>query len=212
MRRGNASRHVVLALLLACTAVVAQELPPAVRERIETLPVAERQALYARQAALRAMTPAQRSAFVQRLQAWKALPEAGRRQRRERWQAWQALPAGERAQVVSAAAAFAALPVQAQIDLRQQYARLDDGQQHGWLLGPTLGVDWTGLQPLLLQVPPGQRVPLLAVLRAMSPRQRGDLGVLAQRTPPQARDALRRQLLAVMPANRDAWLQQQLDR
>jgi hypothetical protein len=55
-------------------------------------------------------------------------------------------------------------------------------------------------------------VPLLAALHAMTPTERADLAVLAQRTPPQRRDALRRGLLSTSDANRAAWLQAQLER
>ncbi|HEX2083840.1 MAG TPA: hypothetical protein VHF86_10210, partial [Xanthomonadaceae bacterium] len=98
------------------------------------------------------------------------------------------------------------------LDLRARFAQLDESRRHGWLLGPQLGADWERLQPLLMQVPAGQREPLLAALRGMSAQQRADLGVLAQRTPPQDRDRLRRELLAQRPADRGRWLVEQLDR
>lgn len=207
-------RAIGVAALLACAfgVAVAQSLPEGLRERIGELPSAQRDALYRRAATLQAMDPAQRQAFEQRLAQWKALPEADRRDRRERFQAWQALPPEQRAQLQAAATDFAALPVDRQLDLRQRYAQLDDSQRHGWLLGPALGADWERLQPLLMQVAPAQRLPLLAALRAMTPQQRVDLGVLAQRTPPQDRDRLREALLAVPVANRGAWLVAQLDR
>jgi hypothetical protein len=65
---------------------------------------------------------------------------------------------------------------------------------------------------LLLQVPPAQREPLLAVLRLMTPAERIDLGTLAHRTAPAGRDALRRALLSTSAANRAAWLQSELAR
>jgi hypothetical protein len=46
----------------------------------------------------------------------------------------------------------------------------------------------------------------------MTPTERADLAVLAQRTPPQQRDALRRGLLSTSDANRAVWLQAQLER
>lgn len=213
MRRSDA-----LAVLLACAAACAtpvraqQAIPESLRERVAALPVAERDALYRRAATLRAMSPAQRAAFERRIAQWHALTPDQRRERRERWQAWQALPPGERARVLRSRDAFAALPVQEQLALRARYAQLDDTERRGWLLGPALGSEWARLQPLLQQVPPAQRAPLLSALRAMTPQQRTDLGVLAQRTPPQARDALRRALLAQSPANRGAWLVRQLER
>jgi hypothetical protein len=63
-----------------------------------------------------------------------------------------------------------------------------------------------------MQVPGAQREPLLEALRALGPQQRADLGVLAQRTPPQDRDRLRRELLDTPPARRGAWLLEQLER
>lgn len=203
----------LLATGLACAAAaLAQTLPEPLQTQVSLLPAAQRDQLYRRAASLRAMRAPQRQQFEQRLAQWKSLGEAERRDRRERWQAWQALPAAERAQLQAAATAFSALPVQAQLDLRARYAQLDEGQRRGWLLGPALGAHWERLQPLLMQVPADQREPLLTALRAMTPQQRADLGVLAQRTPPQSRDRLRRELLAVSAADRGAWLVAQLDR
>ena len=54
------------------------------------------------------------------------------------------------------------------------------------------------------------REALLTALRAMPPRTRANLAVLSQRTPPQERDELRTQLLAVPQAQRDAWLRERL--
>lgn len=192
-------------------AAPAQALPPELQQRAATLPSRERDVLSLREATLREMTPAQREALRQRLAAWRTLPEAERRARRERWQAWQALPAAERAQVRAAALAFAALPVERQLGMRTTFAARDESERRGWLLGPALGGAYPRLHPLLAQAPPAQREPLLAVLRAMTPQQLLDLGVLAQRTPPQQRDELRRALISTSEANRAAWLQLRLD-
>ena len=54
-------------------------------------------------------------------------------------------------------------------------------------------------------------LPAMLALRAASPQARADLAVLAQRTPPQERDALRAQWLAVAPDARDAWLRARVD-
>jgi hypothetical protein len=198
-------------LLAATTAPRAQDVSRAARERIAQLPSAQRDVFYRREAAWRAMAPAQRAQLKRRIAAWHALPAAQRREQRERWQAWQALPPDERARMAAAAAAFAALPVQAQLDLRARYAQLDDAHRRGYLLGPTLGAGWPGLQPLLMHVPAVQRDALLAALRAMSPQQRADLSVLAQRTPPQERAQLRAALLATPAARRGAWLVRKLE-
>ena len=63
-----------------------------------------------------------------------------------------------------------------------------------------------------MQVPDAERLPLLAALRTLTPAQRADLGVLAQRTPPPQRDALRRALLSTAQVNRGGWLQSELAR
>ena len=79
-------------------------------------------------------------------------------------------------------------------------------------LGPVLGVDYPRLQPLLAQVPSDEGDDLLRTLRAMTPQDRDRLAVLVQRTPPQAREALRRELVSTSDANRAAWLLLRLDR
>lgn len=208
MRRADGLLLCAAWLGIAC---LAHALPPELQQRAATLPSRERDVLSLREATLRDMAPAQRDALRQRLAAWRTLPEAERRARRERWQAWQALPAGERAQVRAAALAFAALPVERQLAMRTAFAARDESERRGWLLGPALGGAYPRLQPLLAQVPGAQREPLLAVLRALAPQQLIDLGVLAQRTPPQQRDELRRALISTSEANRAAWLQLRLD-
>lgn len=165
-----------------------------------------------RDATLKAMTPAQRAAFERRIAQWSALPETERRARREHALAWRALPADERAQVTLAATVFATLPPEQQQALRNQFDALDGRDRHGWLLGPVLGADYPRLQSLLSYVPVEQQSKLLQVLRAMTVAERADLAVLAQRTPPEARDALRRALLSTSAGNRTVWLQSQLDR
>ena len=197
--------------LLLLGTVAAWALPPDVRQRAQSLSADALAQLQSRQQALDAMTPGQHQAFVQRILAWDALPAAVRRERREHWQAWQALPLDEQQRVRAAAIAFAALPAGQQQALHLQFTQLDGSTRRGWLLGPALGADYVALQPLLAQVPIGQRESLLQVLRTMAPAQRRDLAVLAQRTPPQQRAQLRRDLLSTSDANRSAWLRMRMD-
>ncbi|MDQ3039957.1 MAG: DUF3106 domain-containing protein [Pseudomonadota bacterium] len=200
----NLSFRFVVCLLLFC-AGASLALPPVLSppQRIEWR---------RREAALNAMTPAQRAGFSRRIAEWDALPEWARRDRRERALAWRALPAAERAQVALAATVFATLPPEQQQALRSEFDALDGRDRHGWLLGPVLGADYPRLQSLLSYVPAGQQPQLLQVLRSMSAAEREDLAVLAQRTPPEGRDALRRALSSTAAGNRSAWLQSQLDR
>lgn len=195
---------VVLWALLCCTGA-SFALPP-------MLSPSQRGEWRRREASINAMTPAQRAAFDQRIAQWDALPEQDRRERRERALAWRALPRAERAQVALAATVFATLPPEQQQALRRQFDALDARDRHGWLLGPVLGADYPKLQSLLSFVPVGEQARLLQVLRAMSVAERADLAVLAQRTPPEAREALRRALLSTSAEHRATWLRSQLDR
>ena len=212
--RSSSRRYVLLAvlcLLLPAGMVLhgwAQQAPATVPA---TLPQAIRDALSMRQAWLQALTPAQRAAFVQRLTAWDALPHAQREDRRARYLAWQALLPDERARLQVVANEVAALPAERQQALRQEFAALEASQRAGWRLGMALGKDYPGLYPLLAYVPDGQRLPLLAALQAMTPEQRVDLAVLAQRTPPQQRQALREELLATPATGYAAWLSRKMN-
>lgn len=161
---------------------------------------------------LQAMSSEQRMQFGQRLAEWKALPLAEREDRRARYQAWLQLEEAERLRLRAVAAEIAMFPPQRQQALRAQFDALDASQRRGWRLGPALGADYEKLQPLLAFVPPAQRLPLLASLRAMTAEQRAGLAALAQRTPPQDRQALRAELLAQPEGQLEAWLQRKLAR
>lgn len=152
----------------------------------------------------------QRSAHATQAARWHALAPAERAAQRERYAAWRALPPVERGEIQAAAARYAALPAEQQQALRARFDALDGSLRRGWLLGPTLGVDYPGLQPLLAQLPEAEHAPMLALLHELSPQQRRDLAVLAQRTPPQDRAALRRELLATKWDERQAWFWRKL--
>ena len=210
--RHNRIAIAMIAVGLATGAAFAQSLPPGLLERAQALPAPTGAELQRHAAMLATMTPEQRAAFRQRVVEWDAQVPARQRERREAWQAWLALPVTERERLQAAASDYAALPVEKQQALRAQYDALDGSDQRGWLLGPVLGADYPKLHALVAQVPAAQRDALLAALRSLSPAGRADLAVLAQRTPPQARDALRTQLLAVPMPRRDTWLRERLDR
>ncbi len=193
MRRADLVGRALLAVLLAGPAVAVAQAPVDGAQ------------------AIAALSPQQREALQRRYEAWRALPESMRREQREAWQAWRALPAGERARMRAAREAYLALPVARQQELRARFDGLDAGIRRGWLLGPTLGADWPRLHALFAQVPADERESLLAALRALPPQALADLGVLAQRTPPQAREALRRELLAQPETARASWLRRRVD-
>ena len=191
--------------------VAAQSLPPSLQAGAEALPRDLRAQVLERQARLDAMTPAEREELSRRIAAWDALAPGERRARRDGWVAWQALPPAERETLRAAAAAFAALPPDQRQALRARFDALDESERQGWLLGPAIGADWPRLHALFAQVPEAQTAPLRAALRALTPEARADLAVLAQRTPPQARDELRNALLATPVHARGAWLRRQVD-
>lgn len=158
-----------------------------------------------------AWSPAQRADYAGRAAAWDALPHARRTQRRIHYAAWIRLDAVAFDAVESAVQTFARLPAEEQTRLRAEFDALDPVEQRGWLLGPAIGADYPKLQPLLAQLPEAQHAPMLRVLRRMTAGERGDLAVLAQRVPPQARADLVRTLLSTSDANRAAWLHARLD-
>ncbi len=172
--------------------------------------IAQAETLQQRQAAVRAMTPDQRARLDQALAAWDALPRGQREDRRARYQAWLQLDEAERARLRMLAAQVGAYPAERRQALRLQFEALDDVQRHGWRLGPVLGQEYAQLHPLLAYVPESQRLPLLARLRALSAEQRTELALLAQRTPPQDRQALRNDLLATPSGAVSGWLVQKL--
>ncbi|MDR2873012.1 MAG: hypothetical protein LBV45_10980 [Xanthomonadaceae bacterium] len=124
--------------------------------------------------------------------------------------AWENLGHREQIRIRQAMAAFSELPSVRQHELRADFAERDELEQRGWLLGPELGSRYVALQPLFGLVPEVQRRPLLDMLHSMDVRQIHQLTVLAQRVPPQERDQLRHDLLAVAPSRRGDWLNQRL--
>lgn len=209
MRRSSVLWLVAIALIAAAAAATAWS--PQHRALLDRLPVAQRVEWEQRQARWQALSPVEQAVYGQRQLRWQALAEQVRRERRERWQAWQALPENERAQLRHAAAAWTALPAEQQRPVRARFDALDGREKRGWLLGPALGAEYARLLPLLAFVETEERERLLQALREMSPAERADLAVLAQRTPPEARAALRREWLSTAAANRGEWLRRRLD-
>lgn len=204
-------RRLAFAALLVVGTVLAQALPDDLAPASALLQPEQRAALDAHVRTWAAWSPAQRAAFTARAAEWDRLATPERETRRAQWAAWRRLPADEQATLRNAATQYAALDVGTRQALQSQFDALDGSEQRGWRLGPVLGVDYPRLQPLLAQVPPAEAAALLRTLRAMTPVERTKLGVLVQRTPPQARDALRRELVSTSDANRAAWLELRLE-
>jgi hypothetical protein len=196
---------------LAVATAWGQGLPASLRDSVDALPPAERMQVLERQARVASLPASELQRVRQRLAEWEALDRAQQRMRREAWAAWQALPALDQAILRSAANRFATLPPAEQQALRSRYSELDAIERRGWALGPTLGADYPQLHPLLAQVPVDEQASLLVTLHAMGAGERADLAVLAQRTPPQERYALRRELLSTAASQREAWLRRRVD-
>lgn len=206
----RAAASLLAAVLGLACAGVASALPSTIAGW-STLPAQDRELLTTRAARLAAMTPAQRQTLIARVAEWHALPGAVRAQRREAWRAVDALPHAERMRLQTAATRYAALPEDERKALRARFDAVDRGMQRGWLLGPELGAAWPGLHALFAAMPAAQQDAVVLALRAMSAQARDDLAVLALRTPPQAREALRHDWLSIPAEQRDAWLRDQVN-
>lgn len=208
-------RAALLALVLVgglAAALAHARLPADFGPVVALLQPAQRERLLAQAALWAGWTRPQREAFARRAAAWEARPLFERRERREAWRAWEQLAPRERMRLREEAARVARLSPAEHEALRAGFDALDASSQRGWMLGPALGADYLRLQPLLAQVPPDEHAALLRTLRLMTPLQRADLAVLVQRTPPTARERLRRELVSTSDANRQAWLQLALER
>lgn len=205
---------VLCTTLMVAGAVLAtaQGLPDSLQRAFPLLQPAQRAAIEGHLRAWLSWSPAAQAAFDARLASWDALPLHERRQRRESWVAWQQLSDDERARLRTVAAQVATLDGASRAALRAGFDALDVSTQRGWMLGPALGADYARLQPLLAQAPAPDHAPLLRTLRAMTAVERSKLGVLVQRTPPQERERLRRDLVSTSDINRAAWLELRLQR
>nr|WP_305804315.1 DUF3106 domain-containing protein [Stenotrophomonas sp. YIM B06876] len=142
--------------------------------------------------------------------SWASMHPLQRRELRARYAAWQGLSEAERQRLRRAAGMLANLPPAQQTALRARFAALDQLHRDGWRLGPVLGALYPKLQPLFGYLPAAQRAPALALLRQLDDGQLAQLVLISQRTPPQERDAVRAQLLALAPAARAAWLSEKV--
>lgn len=152
-----------------------------------------------------ASTPASASTTTPQA-SWATMTPAQRRELRARYAAWRALPETERQRIRHAATSLASKSNADQAGVRAQFQNMDQMHRDGWLLGPQLGITYVRLQPLLGYLPQDQREPMLTLLRQLEPTELELLSLISLRTPPQGREALRSELLAVPAAQREAWL------
>jgi hypothetical protein len=213
-------RHLVAALALALAvfpAAAFQQLDGRQRELLAPLADAWSELDEPTRAGLRTnaahwlgLTPDQQKALVARMHAWDASPASERARARAPFAAWQALPDDEKAQLRQLAKRVAALPEAERQVLRAAFDALPSDERQEWWLGPRLGADFAGLRPLFAFVPEGERPPLLALLRTLSPQARANLAELAKRLPADQREVLRRELVAATPADREALIRDRL--
>ena len=175
-----------------------------------TLSDAERELLRANAADWQDKPRPERAAFRARLRAWDQQAAAARARRRGPFQGWLALPAEEQARVRAAHAQFGKLPAAEQQALRARFAALDADTQRVWWLGPALGQQLAPIAQLFAFLPEDDRPALLDALRGLDPVARAELSLLAPRLEAGPRQALRRQLLALPPEQRDAFIHAQL--
>lgn len=204
-------RLLLPALLSVGLVYAATPILPAFGDSVAKLPAAHRARLQAQAARWDAWGETERAALRQRAAAWAALSPEARASRRERYAAWHRLPPVEQAQLRAVAARWRQMDPGQQQAWRVRFEAQDLSTQRGWLLGPALGADYPRLQPLLAQVQAAEQAPLLRALRELTPPQRADLAVLAQRTPPQERSLLLRELVSTAADQRQAWLWRRLD-
>lgn len=214
------ARRVVVALALALAVVPAaafQQLDA--RQRALLAPLegawsglddATRAGLRANAAHWSALPRDQQKALIARMQAWDASPAAQRARARAPFAAWQALPEPERAEIRALAERVATLPEAERQVLRAAFDALPADERQDWWLGPRIGADFAGLRPLFAFVPEAERPPLLSLLRTLSPQARANLAELAKRLPAEQREALRRELVAATPADREALIRDRL--
>jgi hypothetical protein len=186
-------------------------LPASTASAIARVPATLQGDLRAQASLWTSWSPAERADFLRRAAQWEAQPLHARAQQRIRYAAWRNLDAVSAEAVENAVQLFARQPSTEQARLRAEFDALDPMSQRGWLLGPAIGADYPKLQPLLAQLPEAQHAPMLRLLREMSAAERADLDVLAQRVPPQEREALVRDVLSTSEVNRAAWLRTRLD-
>ena len=201
---------VLLALLLATTAVA---LPPSCATVCRNCRRPLQHTLLARDAQWQAMTPAQQQALRQRIAAWDAMPPAQRRERRDALAgvagaAAGGSPAGSRRRHrVRGAGRCRAAARCARNSRNSMPATTTAGCS-----GPRWAAVRAGCSRCCCRCRRRSACRCWTALRALTPAQRADLGVLAQRTPPLQRDALRRAAVVHRAVNRGGWLQSQLAR
>jgi hypothetical protein len=152
----------------------------------------------------------QRAALRARLQAWDAQPAPERARRRSAFLAWQALTPSEQSRVRAAQSRFAALPAAEQKAIRARFAALDADTQRVWGLGPALGRQLAPIALLFAFLPEDDRPALLDALRGLDPVARAELSLLAPHLEAGPRQALRKQLLALPPEARAAFIHERL--
>jgi hypothetical protein len=152
----------------------------------------------------------QRAALRARLRAWDAQPAAERARRRGPFAAWRELSRGDRARVAAAAQRYKAMTPAQQQALRQQYATFDVDTQRVWWLGPSLGQQLAPIAVFFAFLPEADRPALLAALRGLDPAARAELSLLAPRLDGSARQAFRKELLALPPEQRAAFIHARL--
>lgn len=156
-------------------------------------------------------SPFERAALRQRMLDWDGLDATQRARRRAPFDAWRLLPGDDQRRVRDAARRWAALLPAEQVAAQSRFAQLPADEQRLWWLGPTLGRELAPIAAHFAFLPADQRDAFLAMLRGLDAGARGDFSRLSERLDPVGRERLRRDLQALAPDQRGAWLQARRD-
>jgi hypothetical protein len=95
--------------------------------------------------------------------------------------------------------------------LREEFQRMGPEQRRAFLLGARARDTAEIARRVFAFVPPEERAATLLMLRELAPEDRKRLRELARRGGPEHREQLRLELLRRVPADRPAWIREQLE-
>ncbi len=144
----------------------------------------------------------EREALRERHRQWLEMPAAERLALRERLLAWQALDESERAALDAAHTRLTSMPASERDALRQRFEALAPDARRAYLLPPQRRAAVGLALRLFPFVPPDEREATLDLLVGLGDAGRAALDARSRRLPPAAREALRRELLALPPDRR----------
>jgi len=151
-----------------------------------------------------ALEEADRAALVKKVAEWDAEPAAARLAPRERFEAWRQIGPQGRAQVRAASDWLSVQPAERQQALLLQFSDLPPPQQAAFLRDAATRDAFDTVDAVFPFVPETERGETIALVRSLDPASRAKLREATRRMSPKDREALRRKLLELPPAQRAA--------